>query len=412
MSRSIWVYADWLPMSETRLVGRLDVDVVRGAEVYRFTYAHKWLDSPYAIQIDPQLSLFSGTQFNDDARNFRVFLDSCPDRWGRLLMQRREAVMARQEGRRAVRLNESDFLLGVHDNYRMGGLRFKLAEDGPYLDNNQQLTAPPIASLRELEFAVSQVEQQPDLDNPDYLKWLFMLISPGSSLGGARPKACVADGDQLWLAKFPSRYDDYDVGAWEYLVYCMAVDAGIDMAPCRILRFNSDHHTFLTKRFDRVGTKRRHFSSAMTQLGYYDGDVGASYLELAQFLTEQGANTRADLAQLWRRMAFSILVCNSDDHLRNHGFLLADDNAGWILSPAYDINICQGATGLHLNIDEHSNILDLDLGLEVAPYFQLSPAKAQNILLELKAITGRWREYAHKIGINRQEQQFLENALD
>jgi len=411
MSKSIWVYADWGPMSKPLQVGRLKVDLVRSAEVYRFAYVSNWLDSPYAVQIDPQLNLFSGDQFNNSARNFRAFLDSCPDRWGRLLMQRREAVLARQDRRRIAKLNDSDYLLGVHDTYRMGGLRFKLDEDGPFLDNNQQLTAPPVSSLRELEFAVTQIEQQPDLDNPDYLKWLFMLISPGSSLGGARPKACVTDGDDLWLAKFPSRLDDHDIGAWEYLVYRMAVDAGIEMALCRIQRFNSEHHTFLTKRFDRIGTQRRHFASAMTQLGYYDGDTGASYLELAQFLIKQGANTCADLAQLWRRIAFNILVCNSDDHLRNHGFLLADDNSGWILSPAYDINISLGATGLHLNIDGHANTLDLDLALEVAPYFQLSLEQAQQILAELQSVTGRWREYANKIGINRQEQQLLETTL-
>ena len=258
---------------------------------------------------------------------------------------------------------------------------------------------------------MSQIEQPPDLDNPDYLKWLFMLISPGSSLGGARPKACVMDGDDLWLAKFPSRFDDYDVGAWEYLVHCMAVDSGIKMAPCRIQRFNSVHHTFLTKRFDRIGTRRRHFASAMTQLGYYDGDTGVSYLELAQFLVEQGASTRADLAQLWRRIAFNIFVCNSDDHLRNHGFILADDHSGWILSPAYDINISLGATGLHLNIDEHSNALELELALEVASYFQLSPDQAQKILSELRSVTHKWREYAHKVGISRQQQQLLETVL-
>lgn len=205
MSKSIWVYADWLATQSPKLVGRLEVDLVRGSEVYRFAYATTWLDSPLAVQIDPELQLFSGDQFNNDARNFRVFLDSCPDRWGRLLMQRREAVVARQEGRRLAKLNESDYLLGVHDTFRMGGLRFKLQEDGPFLDNHQQFAAPPLSSLRELKFAVSQIELQPDLDSPDYLKWLYMLVSPGSSLGGARPKACVMDGDDLWLAKFPSR---------------------------------------------------------------------------------------------------------------------------------------------------------------------------------------------------------------
>ena len=411
MSKSIWVYADWLATQTPELVGRLEVDLVRGSEVYRFAYAQQWLDSPLAVQIDPELQLFSGDQFNNDARNFRVFLDSCPDRWGRLLMQRREAVVARQEGRRLAKLNESDYLLGVHDTFRMGGLRFKLQEDEPFLDNNQQLAVPPLSSLRELEFAVSQIELQPDLDSPDYLKWLYMLISPGSSLGGARPKACIMDGDDLWLAKFPSRYDDYDMGAWEYLLYRMAVDAGIEMTPCRLQRFNSSHHTFLTQRFDRAGNLRRHFSSAMTQLGYYDGDAGASYLELAQFLIEQGANTQQDLHQLWRRMVFNILVSNADDHLRNHGFLLAENNSGWRLSPAYDINISLGAAGLHLNIDEYSNALDLDLALDFSPYFQLSSIEARHILEQLQKVTRHWYRYANEIGIHRQEQQLIASAI-
>ncbi|GLR63880.1 type II toxin-antitoxin system HipA family toxin [Marinospirillum insulare] len=411
MNKTILVYAHWDSMPQPEQVGRLEVDLVRGAEAYRFTYAESWLSSPFTTQIDPQLQLFSGNQFNDDPRNFRAFLDSCPDRWGRLLMQRREAVLARQEERRLVKLNESDYLLGVHDSQRMGGLRFKSSEDGAFLDNSEYFTAPPLSSLRELEYAVNQIEKNTDLDNPDYIKWLFMLVSPGSSLGGARPKASVADGDNLWLAKFPSRYDDYDIGAWEYLAYLMALDAGVHMAPCRIQRFNNPHHTFLTQRFDRTGKTRHHFSSAMTQLGYYDGDTGASYLELAQFLIEQGANTKADLAQLWRRIVFYMLVFNSDDHLRNHGFILAEGCAGWLLSPAYDININLGATGLHLNVDDNSNELNLDLALEVASYFQLSNSQAKQILLEVKAVTSKWQDYAKKIGINRSDQQMLENVF-
>ena len=411
MSHTIWVYADWGASSNPRFVGTLEVDIVRGSEVYRFSYGSEWLQSHDAIQIDPQLNLFSGDQFNNDPRNFRVFLDSCPDRWGRLLMQRREAALARQEDRRALKLNESDYLLGVHDHFRMGGLRVKTSESGPFLDNNQAFSAAPISSLRELEYAAHQVEQQPDLNSNDYIKWLFMLISPGSSLGGARPKACVTDNDALWLAKFPSRYDDHDIGAWEYLVHRMAADAGINMAPCRIQRFHNHHHTFLTQRFDRNGNQRIHFASAMTQLGYYDGDQGASYLELAHFLIEHGSQTRDDLAQLWRRIVFNILVRNSDDHLRNHGFLLANDHSGWRLSPAYDINICTGATGLHLNIDEHSNALEIELAMEVAPYFQLSLDTAHQIASEVKHITDQWQSYANTIGISHHEQQLIESAL-
>lgn len=414
MSRSLLVYADWYPIAEPVLLGILRADIVRGSEIFSFSYADEWLASSYAMQIDPQLHLFGSEQHNDDPRNFRVFLDSCPDRWGRLLMQRREAALARQESRRPSRLNESDYLLGVHDLYRMGGLRFKLSENGPFLDDSQ-LAAPPISSLRELEYAVNQVETNPDLDSPDYLKWLFMLVAPGSSLGGARPKACVTDGNDLWLAKFPSRHDDHDIAAWEYLVYRLAQDAGICMASCKIQRFNSPHHTFLTKRFDRRGTARLHFASAMTQLGYYDGDASASasasYLELAQFLTTNGADTKADLAQLWRRLVFNIAVSNSDDYLRNHGFLLADDGYGWLLSPAYDINPVVGATGLHLNIDDLDNSLSFDLALEVAPYFQLDSTTAKTLLNVIQGAIRNWQRYAKDIGISKAEQQIMESVF-
>jgi serine/threonine-protein kinase HipA len=335
METTIQVYADWvLPdgsgLPHPQLVGTLVSSVVRNKELFSFSYSPEWLSSPYALPIDPELQLYQGRQFSN-AKNFRTFLDSCPDRWGRLLMKRREAALARLEDRRASVLLETDYLLGVHDQYRMGGLRFKRESEGAFLDDNDQLAAPPLSSLRELEYAAQQVEEGDQTNDPDYLKWLFMLVSPGSSLGGARPKASVVDDDQsLWIAKFPSRYDDYDVGAWEFVVYQLASDAGIPMAESRIQRFNSPHHTFLTRRFDRQRSKRLHFTSAMTQLGYYDGDYEASYLELAEFIAFQGSQPQADLEQIWRRIVFNIAVSNTDDHLRNHGFIL--DHQGWQLS--------------------------------------------------------------------------------
>lgn len=420
MSKDILVYADWLGIENPKLVGLLQADVVRNNEVFNFTYHPDWLTSDQALQIDPQLRLFSGPQFSNDSRNFRAFLDSSPDRWGRLLMQRREAVLANREKRQPLRLNESDYLLGVHDQLRMGGLRFKLATKDAFLDDNNTLSAPPISSLRELEYAVAQVEANTDIADPDYLKWLFMLISPGSSLGGARPKACVSDGEQLWLAKFPSRFDDYDIALWEYLTYLLAVEAGVVMAECVVKRFNSIHHTFLTRRFDRLSRhskiERLHFSSAMTQLGYYDGEDGASYLELAQFIISNSIKVEEDLAQLWRRVVFNIAVSNTDDHLRNHGFLLhslEDEKAsGWRLSPAYDINPVPGATGLHLNISELDNRLDFELALEVAPYFQLNLEQANNILQEVQLAVSQWQKVAEKLSIPRNEQQMMAQAFN
>lgn len=411
MSREILVFADWEEFEKPMLIGILRSDVVKGKEHFSFAYDEAWLHSTFAQQIDPELRLYAGDQHSQEQQNFRIFLDSCPDRWGRLLMKRREAVIARQQDRKPNTLFEVDYLLGVHDMYRMGALRFKLDLDGAFLDNNKQLSAPAITSLPELENATQQIEDTKDLDNPDYLKWLNMLISPGSSLGGARPKACVIDNNKsLWIAKFPSRYDDYDIAAWEYVTYQLAIDAGINMSECRLEKFNSQYHTFLTRRFDRTPESRLHFTSALTQLGYYDGEYDASYLELAQFLTDHGSNTKEDLAELWRRIVFNIAVSNTDDHLRNHGFIY--HKGGWLLSPAYDINPVTPAHGLHLNISDNDNSLNYDLVLEVIDFFQLSEARAVEIKNKVLASVRNWETVATNIGLNRAEQQTMRPAFN
>jgi serine/threonine-protein kinase HipA len=411
MSREILVFADWEEFEKPMLIGILRSDVVKGKEHFSFAYDEAWLHSTFAQQIDPELRLYAGDQHSQEQQNFRIFLDSCPDRWGRLLMKRREAVIARQQDRKPNTLFEVDYLLGVHDMYRMGALRFKLDLDGAFLDNNKQLSAPAITSLPELENATQQIEDTKDLDNPDYLKWLNMLISPGSSLGGARPKACVIDNNKsLWIAKFPSRYDDYDIAAWEYVTYQLAIDAGINMSECRLEKFNSQYHTFLTRRFDRTPESRLHFTSALTQLGYYDGEYDASYLELAQFLTDHGSNTKEDLAELWRRIVFNIAVSNTDDHLRNHGFIY--HKGGWLLSPAYDINPVTPAHGLHLNISDNDNSLNYDLVLEVIDFFQLSEALAVEIKNKVLASVRNWETVATNIGLNRAEQQTMRPAFN
>lgn len=411
MSQEIYVFADWEQFDEPTFVGTLRSDVVKSKQHFSFAYDEAWLQSKFAQQIDPDLQLYAGEQHNNKQQNFGIFLDSCPDRWGRLLMKRREAVIARQQGRKPNVLNESDYLLGVHDKYRMGALRFKLDFNGDFLGNNEQLAAPPVASLRELEHAVSQLEIAGDIDDADYLKWLNMLISPGSSLGGARPKSCVIDADgNLWIAKFPSAHDDYDIGAWEYVVYRLAIDAGINMPECRLDKFNSRHHTFLTRRFDRTPTSRLHFTSAMMQLGYDDGEVGASYLELAQFLTDHGANTKLDLAELWRRIVFYIAVSNTDDHLRNHGFIY--HKGGWLLSPAYDINPVTPTGGLHLNISDDDNSLNYALAMDVIEFFQLSEEDALQIKSDVLISVSHWQSVAMKVGIGRAEQQLMAPAFN
>ena len=247
LSTQVYVYAHWEQFDEPILIGTLRSTLIKKKEHFSFSYDDAWLQSSYAQKIDPDLNLYSGEHHSENAQNFRVFLDSCPDRWGQLLMKRREAIKARQEERRPNVLNDIDYLLGVHDLYRLGALRFKRELGGEFLDHSEKLTVPPLSSLRDLERAVQHVEGDEKVEGAEYLKWLMMLISPGSSLGGARPKASVIDEKKhLWIAKFPSRYDDYDIAAWEFVAYQLALKAGIKMAESRIEKFNSHHHTFLT----------------------------------------------------------------------------------------------------------------------------------------------------------------------
>ena len=374
-----------------------------------FEYNDEWLRNGPSQLLDPNLKLYSGLHYlAEDQNSFGIFLDSSPDRWGRILMRRREAAMARFEGRIEMKLFETDYLLGVFDGHRMGGLRFKLDRNGPFLNDNTEMAIPPWTSIHELERISLRLEDDDIANDPEYLKWLKMLFAPGASLGGARPKAGVVDDKgALWIAKFPSRNDQGDVGGWEIVTYKLAKASGINMADSMAQKFSSDHNTFLTKRFDRTDTNERiHFASAMTMLGYQDGQDhtdGASYLELVEFIMSNGANVEQDLEELWRRIVFSICVKNTDDHLRNHGFILTE--RGWVLSPAYDINPVEDGVGLKLNISDNDNSLDLDLALEVIEYFRIKADRANKILSDVKKAVRNWRNVANRYGISKSEQE-------
>lgn len=413
--KDILVYLDTPPLDSPLLIGTLSCQKTRGREVFSFQCAPLWLEHPEFRMLDPDLGKFTGPQYlRDEKANFGLFLDSSPDRWGRLLIKRREALMARTEQRSRRTLSESDFLLGVYDETRMGALRFKLSEDGDFIDHNEKYSTPPIASLRLLEYACAQYEEGLYSNDTDEARWLKMIFAPGSSLGGARPKASVKGTDgSLWIAKFPRRNDDRDIGAWEMLAHILARRCGIEMADSRIDRFASPHHTFITRRFDRLTNGRRvHFASAMTMLGKNDGadaTDGSSYLELVEFIITQGAEVEANLRQLWLRIVFSIAVSNCDDHLRNHGFLLSQN--GWRLSPAYDINPTPDASGLKLNIDETDNSLDFNLAMDVAPYFRLKNEDAKTIIAMVRKAVADWPKVATSLGIPRAEQTYMAPAF-
>jgi serine/threonine-protein kinase HipA len=326
-------------------------------------------------------------------------------------MARREAISARLESRKAKALFEEDYLLGVIDAQRMGALRFKKDADGPFLHDKASMASPPWTSLRELEFASLQLENDV-LTDEESLKWLNMLMAPGASLGGARPKASVVDTKHnLWIAKFPSGNDNVDIGGWEMVVNVLAKEAGLNIADGEVKKFNSKHHSFLSKRFDRVtGNGRIHFASAMTLLGSSDGAEGVSYLNLAEFIMQNGANVKSDLEELWRRIVFNISVKNTDDHLRNHGFLLTLQ--GWILSPAFDVNPVYHGRGLTLNISETDNSLDFDLARSVAKYFRVSGNEATTIITQVRQSVSKWQKVAKVYKIPATEQDLMAQAFE
>jgi serine/threonine-protein kinase HipA len=297
----------------------------------------------------------------------------------------------------------------------MGALRFKTEPTGPFLNDDDAMAVPHWTRLRELEAASLALERDDAESDPHYAQWLAMLIAPGSSLGGARPKASVVDElGHPWIAKFPSGQDPVDVGGWEWVAHQLARKAGVKTSRTEAKRFGSGRpHTFLVARFDRApGAKRVHFASAMTLLQRQDGDdadAGVSYLELARFIVQQSAQPNEDLEQLWRRIVFSMAISNVDDHLRNHGFLLSP--TGWLLSPAYDLNPVPDGTGLTLNVSETDNALDFDVAREVAPVFRLKRGRVEEIITEVKAVARGWREEAKTLGIRSGEQDRMARAF-
>ena len=411
MNRTLYIYFDDAYAAQPALVGTLESQLLRGKEVFSFAFAEEWLCSTRCRMLDPELQLYAGRQYlADNKSNFGVFLDSTPDRWGRVLMERRESLIAEQEQRSRKTMYETDFLLGVHDETRMGALRIKTDIDGDFLDNDAQWSAPPITSLAELEQASWLLEQE---NIPQARKWLQILLAPGSSLGGARPKANVKNTDgRLWIAKFPSRNDKTNIGAWEALTMELARRCHIQVAPFEVKYMNNRHAIFLTQRFDRDHMGRRvHFTSAMTMLGYSDGDTqGCSYLELADWISRYCYCVEENLQELFRRIVFNIAVSNCDDHLRNHGFLLTRN--GWTLAPAYDLNPQYYGIGLSLNINEKDNRLAYDLAMEVAPYFGVSQEKANAIIAHTKTTVARWRQLATQYHIPREEQELMASAFE
>lgn len=410
----VWLADRTLIRDETR-VGTLTRSTGRGGEVVRFEYAPGWLDSvatPGAFPLDPDLPLTRGVFHPPQGWALQgIFLDMAPDRWGRVLMERREAIEAKDEKRDSRVLRDWDFLVGVNDATRMGGLRLWDPAAQCYVDA-RELGAPPLARLRELEDIAARLDRDGVENLPQYREWLGMLVVPGTSLGGARPKASFTHEDgSMWMAKFPASDDRRDVGLLEFLAFRLAERAAIDMPPSRRYRFSPRGHTFAAKRFDREDDSRRVYASAMTLLRRRDGE-GGSYLELVDLIDSVGdpALIRSDLAQLYRRIVFSILIGNRDDHLRNHGFLRT--RGGWHLSPAFDINPNPDKDVHALAIDADDQRPSTAHLLATCDFYRLKRAQAEAIHDEVRTVVAGWQAIALELKVGSAGMSVLGATID
>ncbi len=380
---------------DDRLVGHLWTRVRQGRESATFRYEDAWLDDDERFALEPALALGAGAHHTGAGRAiFGALGDSAPDRWGRALMGRAERRAARAEERPPRTLTELDYLLRVSDRSRQGALRFKSEPDGDFLGDANRDAVPPLIELPRLLAASDRVFDEDD----DAL--LALLLAPGSSLGGARPKASVVDMDgQLAIAKFPKRDDDIDIVRWEAVALTLAAHAGIDTPSWRLERID-DRSVLMLRRFDRNGEHRVPYLSAMSMLGATDGDQ-RSYLEIADALRQHGSSSESDRQALWRRIAFSILISNTDDHLRNHGFLY-DGTAGWRLSPAFDLNpvpVDLKPRFLSTAVDLDDNEASIQLALSVAEHFALDGDSARVIAREVARSVSEWRRVATNLGL-------------
>lgn len=405
------VYLDSSELGGLEQIGTLYRQAERTGLPAPFAYAQSWLDGGKAFMLDPRLELYPEEQYPPDKSvAFGIFMDSAPDRWGRVLMERREAVQADKEDRPMRNLQEIDFLLGVHDLTRVGALRFR---DGQKVfQDNSANAAPPVTDLGTLANIAMRIEDVGIEKLPEYEQWLAMLIAPGTSLGGARPKANFTNlGSELWIAKFPAKDDRYDVGAWEYLVHGLARDAGIWVPKSELKYVGTGYGTFCVERFDRSDGSRRMYASAMTVLERQDGDTSAGYPDLAEFLSDSGAQGHigGDLEQLFRRLVFNVLVGNRDDHLRNHGFIR--EATGWRLSPAFDINPNASKLEHALSLDGNSAVPDIDAVLDTAAFYRLTDPEAKEIATDIRKVVARWREEATRLKLSRQEVQRMESVF-
>lgn len=412
--KTIYVYADFDWLTTPMLVGELGYESLRGSDSYAFKFDDNWLRQYGGLFLSADINNYPGLQYTQPGRDiFGCFSDALPDRWGRLLMNRREQIMATEEQRPVRKLSSFDYLIGIDDFSRMGGFRFKTDQNGEFINCDSHLRIPPLTDLRSLVAASMEIEKSEEQNHLPEKKWIQQLVHPGSSLGGARPKAGVRDLEGcLYIAKFPSRNDEYDVSLWEHLSHLLAKKAGVIAAETSIIPTDDKYHALLSKRFDRTADGRRiHFASAMTLLGLTDGSdaqTGNGYLDIVDFILQNCCKVEENLRQLYRRVAFNIAIGNTDDHFRNHGFLLTP--RGWTLSPAYDMNPTTNEYQ-SLLITSSTNKADLNTLLEASEEYMIGKEEAARIIQEVAATVKDWRKMAATLGIAKREMELFGNKL-
>lgn len=412
--KTLYVYADFDWLAEPMFVGELGYESLRGSDSYAFKFDNDWLRQYGSLFLSADINNYPGQQYTQPGHDiFGCFSDALPDRWGRLLLNRREQILAAEERRPIRRLSSFDYLIGIDDFSRMGGFRFKTIPDGEFINCDSHLRIPPLADLRSLVAASMEIEKSEEQNRLPEKKWIQQLVHPGSSLGGARPKAGVRGTDGcLYVAKFPSRNDDYDVSLWEHLSHLLAKKAGVNAAETSVISTGEKYHALLSKRFDRTADRRRiHFASAMTLLGLTDGSnaqTGNGYLDIVDFILQNCCDVENNLRQLYRRVAFNIAIGNTDDHFRNHGFMLTPK--GWTLSPAYDMNPTTNEYQ-SLLINSSTNKSDLNLLLGSSEEYMIGKDEASKIIQEVTNAIKGWRRMAVSLGIAKREMELLEQIL-
>lgn len=393
---------DWLEKEEK--IGTLGHESLRGSDVFSFEFDKNWLNRHSDIILDRDLQPFTGIQYSPVAnRIFGCFSDALPDRWGRRLIDLRMAQEPKAKGR--TTLSDWDYLKGVEDTLRVGGFRFKDPANGAYISATPDYSVPPALHVDELLQAAREIEKSDYKHMAPEEKWVQRLFQPGSSMGGARPKACVESGGHLYLAKFPSVKDTLNISRWEHFAHLMARECGINAAQTKVITTGTGQDILLSQRFDRTDDNRRvHMASSLTLLGLADGDgekTGKGYLDMVDFIvTAGGTRIEADLEELYRRVVFNICIGNADDHFRNHAFLL--DKKGWELSPAYDMNPTNSLYQA-LQIDDHSNDSNLNRLYEAHELYMLDETTARGIIMDVTRNMKYWEGMAQDAGLTRRE---------